>query len=1104
MKNPLKNGKKFLLIMKFGFFPLILSLIFMDMVHAGKASGQELLMQRITLEVNDMEVKSVLRQIEKQTKARFIYSPQVIPASHKVSFQVSGASLSHLLNVLLEPLNVVYRVSGTHIVLDKSPEKGAASNETQPSLDRKIKGKVTGDNAEALPGVSVVLKGTQQGTITDVDGNFQLSVGDGPATLIVSFIGYVSQEVAVGTQSSVNVQLVVDTKSLNEVLVIGYGTTTRRDLTGSVASISSNDFKNHPMNDISQVLQGRAPGIAVTNTTGSPGQLAKIRIRGSNSATGNNEPLVIVDGIPATYEINVNDIKSVEILKDASATAIYGSRGANGVILITTLRGDSGAPRITLTSNVGISKVRKQYDMLNAAEYAELANVTYGTEKFTADQIAGFRKNGGTDWQKEIFQTGLSQNYQATVSGGSDKVKYLVSGNYIDQKGTLLNTSSKKYSFRTNLNADFGKRLSMAFDVNFQRNQRHNPDMGNGGAKANPIFQSILWSPTSPVYNADGSYNISDPVGALGQNPVLLAREPLDNVYTQVISLNTNLKYQLMEGLSVTGIASLSKTGVENRTVINEKVSTSTSATRKYEDRLNWQVDGLLNYDKKLFEKHSISATAGVEAFVIQSDNFSTMAGGVTDLYNLGTSTSVTSSSGYGYSSLLSYFGRLNYNFAGKYFITATYRADGSSKFRDENKWGYFPSTAVSWIASEEDFVKNLGVFDNLKLRASWGITGNQAIKSYATLSTLGTTRYSFGSSTRYTGYRPSSPANTSLKWEETTQTDIGIDFSLLKNKVSLSLDYFKKKTEGILLTKSIPLYDGGYSTLLNVGRVDNKGFELSLDYRAIETKDFDWGINFNFSTVKNKVIDLGGSKDTRIFGSLYGSGIMNTNAIVLQAGNPMGSFWGMKYLGIWSQAEADVAQTYGKKPGDSKYEDINGDKVINASDYQIIGNSNPKFSWGFNNSFSYKNWALDVLIQGVEGRKVYNISYATGAVLVSDSRTITLKDAADIWTPTNQDAQWPAVSTTNTNYMNSSRWLQDGDYIKVRNISINYTIPKRLTKVGDIKVSLSGQNLFTITNYKGYDPEVSSSGNSDLDSGIDLGVYPTSKLITAGLTLTF
>ncbi|CAG5008888.1 TonB-dependent receptor P3 [Dyadobacter sp. CECT 9275] len=1100
MKKYIINRRIILLTMKFGFFPIIMLWICMGVVNAGKVSGQELLQQHVSLNVYEKSVRSVLKDIEKQTKARFVYSTQVISASQKVTLRVSGVSLSSALQDLLSPLNLTYKVSGPHIVLDKAPN-GEEEKKVAAHTGRRIKGVVTDEKNEAMPGVSIVVKGTQQGTVTDATGSYQLDA-DESAVLIFSYIGYVSQEVKVGNLSSLHIRLAIDTKSLNEVLVIGYGSTTRRDLTGSVSSISSKDFKNHPMNDFSQVLQGRAPGIAVTNTTGAPGQLAKIRIRGANSATGSNDPLIIVDGIPATYEINVNDIKSVEILKDASATAIYGSRGANGVILITTLRGDSGAPRITLTSNVGISKVRKMYDLLEAADYAALANITYGSPKFTTDQISAFRQNGGTDWQKEIFRTGLSQNYQVSVSGGSDKVKYLVSGNLIDEKGTLINTDRKKYSFRTNLNADFGKRLTMGFDINFQRNERNNPDMGNGGSKANPIFQSLLWSPTSSVYNADGTYNKADPYGALGQNPVLLAKEPVDKVYTQVISLNTNLKYQILEGLSVSGIASLSKTSAEGRSAINAQLSTSTSATRTFDDRLNWQVDGLVNYEKNFFAKHSLSATGGVEAFVTQSDNFSTTAAGITDYYNLGTSSSVSSTSGYGYASLLSYFGRLNYNFAGKYFITATYRADGSSKFRDENKWGFFPSTAVSWLASEEDFVKNLNVFDNLKIRASWGITGNQAVKSYATLSSLGTTRYAFGSSTRYSGTRPSSPANTSLRWEETTQMDVGIDFSILKNKLSGSFDFFSKKTEGVLLNKPIALYDGGYNTLLNVGRIDNKGFELSLDYRAVEVRNFGWAVNFNFTTLRNKVVNLG--PDTKIFGALYGSGIMNTSAFVLQAGNPMGSFWGMRYLGIWSEAESDQAMAFGNKPGDSKYQDINNDKIINASDYQIIGNSNPKFSWGLNNAFTYKNWALDVLIQGVEGRKVYNMTYATAAVLVPDSRTITLQEAADIWTPSNQDAQWPAVSTTNTNYMNSSRWLQDGSYVKVRNISINYTIPRRVTKVGDIKLSLSGQNLFTITRYQGFDPEVSSSGNSDLDSGIDFGVYPTSKLITAGLMLNF
>ena len=1084
---------------------------------------------KVSISSREIPLKTVLNKLEQQSGYHFFYNTEQIDITRKVSVKLEG-SLDEALKTLFDNSEVSYQVKGKQILLkkrqsikplsaynDKSLQVGAdlkplpvelknpeIERVVLPKLDRTVKGKIREASGEPLPGVNVAIKGTTRGAISDVEGNFSLDVPDKNAVLVFSFVGYERKEITVGDQSSLEVTLRVDPKSLEEVVVVGYGTVTKKDLTGSVSSISSADFKNHPMNDFSQVLQGRAPGLSVTNTTGSPGQAAKLRIRGANSLSGGNDPLIIIDGIPGTYDVNINDIKSVEVLKDASATAIYGSRGANGVILITTLRGEEGKPKVILTSNIGVSSVRKKYDLLGPVDYAKLTNTIYGSTIFTDSQIQGFAKNGGTDWQKEIFRTGLSQNYQLSISGGAKQVRYLVSGNYTNETGTLKNTSRQRFTFRSNLTADLSSKLSVGFDINAQRSGRHNPDMGNGGDKTNPIYQSLLWSPTEPVYNEDGTYNTVDAYGALGKNPVLLANELFAENFSQSATINANLRYKIIDGLTFSGIAGVSKSTGDSRSATNEKLSTALSASRASSDNLFWQLNALLTYEKKFLDRHSLTVLAGFEESASEGNGLSTTANGITDYYNIGSSSSVTSSSGYSYSALQSYFGRVNYNFASRYFLTATYRADGSSKFKDDNKWGYFPSVALGWLASEEEFIKDWGIFDNLKIRGSWGITGNQAISPYATLSSLGTASYSYGTATTYKGTRPNGTANTGLRWEETTQQDIGIDFSFLQSRVSFSVDYFTKQTRGVLISKSLPNYDAGYSTLQNIGRIDNKGFELNADYLAHQNKDFSWRINFNLSTVRNKVVDLGDEKRILRGNNSYGAGVMNTSPYVIEPGQALGSFWGMEYLGIWSTAEADKALTFGNKPGDSKYRDINNDGKIDAADYHIIGNANPKFSWGLSNSFTYKNLGLDVLLQGVQGRKVYNITYASAAVLIPDARTITLAEAADIWTPTNTDAAWPAVSTTNTNYINSSRWLQEGGYLKVRNISLYYMIPRRLVKIGDIKASVSGQNLFTITKYKGFDPEVSSSGSSDVESGMDFGVYPTSKLITVGLTLTF
>ncbi|CAG4992353.1 TonB-dependent receptor P3 [Dyadobacter sp. CECT 9275] len=1084
---------------------------------------------KVSISSREVSLKEVLNKLEKQSDHHFFYNTEQVDVNRKVTVKLAG-SLDEALKTLFENTDITYQIAGKQILLKKRPlAKAAALNgpvllqietemkvppaDLRPQIiermllrnaDREVRGRVSEESGQPLPGVNIAIKGTTRGAISDANGNYSIEVMDRNSVLVFSFVGYERKEVVVGEQTAIDVLLKIDPKSLNEVVVVGYGAVAKRDITGSISSISPAEFKNHPMNDFSQVLQGRAPGITVTNTTGSPGQAAKIRIRGANSLSGGNDPLFIIDGVPASYDININDIKSVEILKDASATAIYGSRGANGVIIITTLRGESGKPKITVSSNIGFSQVRKKYDLLKAAEYATLTNTVYGSKIYTDTDIQDFAAKGGTDWQSEIFKPGFSQNYQLSVSGGAKNVKYMVSANSTDEKGTLLNTSRKRLTFRSNLTADLTQNLQVGFDINAQRNERHNPDLGNGGDKANPIYQSLLWSPTEPIYAADGSYNKVDKYGALGKNPVLLAKEPLSDAFSQGVTINSFVKYKILEGLSFNGVALVTKSTGDNRSSTNANLSSALSASRSSSDNLSWQVNALMTYEKKFLDKHHLSFLGGFEQFVNESNGFSTTAMGITDYYNIGSSSSVTSSSGYSYSALQSFFGRVNYAFNSRYLLTATYRADGSSKFKDKNKWGYFPSMAVSWIASEEEFVKNWGVFDNLKFRASWGVTGNQAIAPYATLSSLGTGQYSYGSAVTYKGTRPNGAANTGLRWEETTQQDVGLDLTFFNSRVSLSLDYFKKQTKGVLINKSLPDYDAGYSVLQNIGRIDNKGFELNADYIAHQTKDFSWRINFNFSTIRNKVINLGDEK--RIFSgaNYYGAGVMNTSPYVIEPGQPLGAIWGMKYLGIWGTSEADKALTFGNKPGDSKYEDLNKDGKIDASDYQIIGYANPKFTWGFSNSFTYKNLGLDILLQSVQKRDVYNITYASAAVLIPDARTITLREASDVWTASNTGAAWPAVSTTNTNYMNSSRWLQNGGYVKVRNISLYYLIPKRLARIGDIKVTLSGQNLFTITKYKGFDPEVSSSGNRDVEGGMDFGVYPTSKLITAALSLTF
>jgi len=1056
--------------------------------------------KRVSLEMANVSIKSVLEAIENRSEFYFMYEAHKVNVETKVSVAADNQTIPEILDEMFANTGITYKITNRQIAL-------SATSDTFTNPQRiNVSGKITDTEGVPLSGVSIVIKGATKGTISGVDGSYNLVDIPFDATLIFSFVGLKSQEIEVAGRSTINIKLEEETVGLDEVIAVGYGTMKRSDVTGSLSSISSKSLQQHPMNDFSQVLQGRSSGVSVVNATGSPGQAPRVRIRGANSINGSNEPLYIIDGIPGGSDVNPYEVKSVEILKDASATAIYGSRGANGVILITTIRGDTSTPKITLSSNIGVSYIGKRYDMLDAGTYAELVNKVYNREMYTSSQISAFKQNGGTNWQDEIFSTGLSQNYHATVSGGGGNVKYLISGNYVTEVGTLETTNRDKASFRANLNTDFGKRLSMSFDITATTGTRFNTDLGSGGGKLNPILQALMWSPTEAPYDSNGKYTNADTYGSLGRNPVLCLKEPFNRNKGTSFGINSNIKYKITRDFSFVGNISVGKNNGYNREFTSKYFGSNTWLSLNSNDSFGWQLQTLLNYSKKLFDKHNLMMTLGFEESGSESRSMALSASGTSvdsPAADISLATSHSVSQSYGKGGLQSYFGRLNYNFASKYFLTATYRVDGSSVFTKENRFDYFPSLGLSWMMSEEGFIKNMDFFDKLKLRGSWGITGNQSgISSTSKLSTLKTSYYDYGSSTNYPGTEPNGPSNTSLKWERTTQRDIGLDASFLKSKLNISIDYFAKETHDVILRKELPLYDGSYMVFQNLGQVNNKGFELSADYQAIDNNSIDWNIGFNISTVKNKVVNLG--VDEYILAGDYGSGLLPTKAFIINPGYAMGTFWGIKYLGLWNTDEAAEAAKFGAQPGDSKYEEVKNDYVIDNSDYQVTGDANPDYSFGINNTISYRNFTFNVLVEGIQGREVLNVMYGIGTLPVGDSRTITMKDGADIWTTSNQGASFPALNATNQNNLQADRWLQDGSFVKVRNISLAYTFPKSMIKFAAVRLLVSGQNLITFTKYKGYDPEVSNSGTRDIESGIDFGAYPTPRVITTGITVTF
>ncbi|MCU4174259.1 SusC/RagA family TonB-linked outer membrane protein [Carboxylicivirga sp. N1Y90] len=974
---------------------------------------------------------------------------------------------------------------------------------------KQVSGQIKDSFGESLPGVSVVVQGTTNGTISDIEGKYTLNV-DAKDVLVYSFIGMKSQSINVGDQVTINVTLLDDAIGLDEVVAIGYGTMKRSDLSGASTTIKADDYKDMPATDIAQSIQGRVAGVSISQTSGSPGATTKIRIRGGNSMLGSNNPLIVLDGVAMNIDIgdlNPNDIESMEILKDASSTAIYGSRGANGVIVITTNKGQSEKMRVQISSNYSFDQVANKYDLLEAAPYAELINAMNSSDVFSPSEIENYRRNGGTDWQDEIFQQGYTSNNQVSLSGGSKKVKYFMSGSYLDQNGLLINTGQKRYSLRSNVDAQVSDRFQASFNVSITKSEKNNND-DMAGSKGSPIWNSLIWSPTEPVYKEDGSYNMNDQYGSIGLNPYMVSMERKRDVFETITMANATFKYELTNKLQWSAIFGVENNDIENAEFINRYVRTTTGSSRSYGNSLFAQASTFLTYNNTFNKVHRLTAMGGYEqssrTFKSFSANGSNLLSESVGYHNLALNASQGIASNYERWALRSFLGRVAYAYNDRYLLTATYRMDGSSRFRDDNKFSGFPSAAIGWRLSEEGFIKDMDMFQNLKLRASWGITGNQAIRPYGTMALLSPFTYSYGTPTGYTGYSPVGAENPALKWEETTQLNFGLDFSMFNGRLNSTIDVFKKNTDGLLQAKALPSYNGGGTVIQNIGEIENKGFEFMAAYDIIRKSDLKWNAAFNISSVKNNVVSIG-DEDQIFPGSSYGGGFLDSKIFVVKPGESLGSFYGYNFVGIWQAHETAEAAKFGYMPGDSKYEDLNGDNVIDGQDLQVIGNAMPDFSWGLNNQISYKNFDFNVMIEGVHGRDVLNLGYAAAGVAVGDARSITLAEAANAWTETNTNTIWPKLnSSTNVDHINSSKWLQDGSYIRLRNISVSYRLPKDLVKIGDLKLSVSAQNLLTITDYKGFDPEVTSTGGSDIDQGLDLGSYPSARSYTLGITLNF
>ncbi|WP_028667289.1 SusC/RagA family TonB-linked outer membrane protein [Runella zeae] len=971
--------------------------------------------------------------------------------------------------------------------------------------DRSISGRVVGVNDNApLPGVSILVKGTSTGTTTDANGSYKLNA-PANAVLVFSFVGYSPKEIIVGNQSVVDVSLELDNRQLNEVVVVGYGTVKKSDLTGSLASVKSKEINAFPATNVLQALSGRAPGVQVTQNTGAPGGNVSVRIRGTNSVQGSNEPLYVVDGFPTSGSnptiLNNSDIESIEILKDASATAIYGSRGANGVVLITTKQGKAGKTQVDYEGSYSIQTLRKKLDLMNAKEYATFYNMQATNDGvapyFTQAQIDGFGE--GYDWQNLIFRKAPMQTHNLTVSGGNEKTRYSIGGSIFGQQGIIIGSDYNRYSLRANVTTDVSKKFNLSYGATLTNINTSRQNNGGGNRGGSMISAAISAPPTLTPYNDDGSYRVlatSYPfISNVITNPLNYVNEQTDEVRANRVLANVAMTFKPFEGLAIKisgGIEnSDDRTDAYTTTnFINSQGSASVS-TAQGRSLLS---ENTISYNKSV-GKHSLSAVAG---FTYQDFlNTSLGASGVgflsnvTETANLGSAnTPGIPSTSYSFATLLSYLGRVNYSYNNKYLATVSFRADGSSRYSEGNKWGYFPSAALAWRVSEEEFLKNVPFISDLKVRASWGQTGSQAISPYATLNNLSAGKTVFDDAL-YNTFAPGTRLPGNLKWETTEQADFGIDAAFQNNRYRLSVDYYIKNTRDLLNTVQLPIGFGFTSTIQNVGQIQNKGLEIALDARVID-KAFKWDLGGNISFNRNKVIKLYNGAD--ILGGTVGVTLINDNANLLREGQPMSVFFG--YL---KDGYTDL--------GKEKYKDLNGDGIINQLDKTIIGNPNPDFIYGLNSTMSYKGLELTLFLQGTQGNDLLNVSSINNTLDYGFGLNMPREVLYNHWSPTNPNAKYPVISRSNS-YNYSDRLVEDGSYLRLRNIQLAYSLPLQQWRVNWMRtaqVYVSGQNLLTFTKYSWWDPETNSQGGANsIGQGIDHYSYPTSKAVTFGVRVGF
>lgn len=1054
---------------------------------------------QITFRVSNKSIKQAIGLIESKADYSFFYSDELDDLNNKINLSVNNEDIHSVLQKLFRNTRITYRIEdGKQVVLSKKKDNQLSSK----SKEKEVRGIITDKTGEPLIGVSVTVKGTGKGTVTDMNGKWSLSVSEG-SVLNFSYIGYSAETVKVGKSNSYNISLSEDNQLLDEVVVIGYGSMKRKDITTAVSVVSTADIDERPIIDAAQALQGKAAGIQVVQPSGAPGEGMSIRVRGATSVQASNEPLYIVDGMPNDNisSLSPADIESMQVLKDASSAAIYGARAANGVVLITTKRGKVGNPQVKFSAYVGLSQLGKKIDALNTEEYKDLMKEL---KKYSnvAPTIPDSEKRY-VDWTDMFFKTGLNQNYQLSVSNGTDKLRYFVSGGYTNEQGIIEKASFRRYNFRANIDNQHTKWLKMALNFAYTNTKGQEVNQSRSSMRAGSILSVINTPPFMQQWDNEnpGQYD-ENAYGSRILNP--LAANSADNITSaDYLKGSLGFTFDILKGLQFKSTFGIDLSNNHWDYFLDPKSTSDGRGTKgrveeSYSRNIEWLFENILTYDFSL-KKHNFSLMGGATQQHAQY-NGAWLAGfdladSYPNIHSISAANQIdkdacgSSASAW---SLASFLGRIAYNYDSKYLLTMNFRADGSSRFAPGHRWGYFPSASAGWRVSSEKFMEPLkNVIDDMKLRIGWGMNGNQSgIGNYSYLASMSASKVAPTTENLYPGLAitPYSAANTELTWEKTMQWNAGLDLTMFDSRVTLSVDAYYKKTKDLLLTVSLPdnvNLPGGITR--NDGEMVNKGMEFSVSSQNLKGA-FQWNTDFNISFNRNKLTKLGLNK-IYYYAEMYET---RESAVILKEGIPLGTFYGY------------VSEGVDPETGNIIYSDLNKNGSLDPGDRTEIGCAQPDFIYGMTNTFSYAGLNLSVFLQGSQGNDIFNAS-SIDTEGMFDFRNQS-KAVLDRWKRPGMITDIPRVGNIENSH-NSTRFVEDGSYLRLKTVTLSYDFNKKWLKkmhLSKLQAYVTGQNLLTLTKYSGYDPEVNAYGADAVAQGVDYGTYPQSKALIFGLNVEF